>query len=167
MDIIKTAIQWAKDEVFSSLFFILFGVMFVVATIGFWQLGKSEMARSFIIPTLVAGLLLFTIGVGLFVTNNARANTFESQYNDNKDSFIETEIARTEKIVGEYKTIVFTVIPGFIIFAALLLVFINTPLWRAIGITTIAMMVCIMLVDSNANDRVIAYHKALLSVKKI
>ena len=66
MDILKTAIEWAKAEVFSATFFILFGVMFVSATVGFWQLGKTDIAKAFVFPTLVAGVLLLTIGLGLF-----------------------------------------------------------------------------------------------------
>ena len=55
MDMLKTAIDWAKAEVFSTSFFIVFGVLFVLTSIGFWQLGKTDMARANINPTLVAG----------------------------------------------------------------------------------------------------------------
>ena len=41
MEILKTATDWAKTEVFSSAFFIIFGVVFVLASIGFWQMGKT------------------------------------------------------------------------------------------------------------------------------
>ncbi len=64
MDILKAATNWAKDELFSTPFFILFGVVFLVASLGFWQLGKTDLARAYIIPTLVAGLMLMTIGLG-------------------------------------------------------------------------------------------------------
>jgi hypothetical protein len=67
MDILKTATDWAKAEVFSIAFFILFGIGFVAAGIGFWQLGKTDLARAYIIPTLVAGALLLIIGFGLFL----------------------------------------------------------------------------------------------------
>ena len=45
MEILKLAIEWAKAEVFSSRFFIAFGVLFISASIGFWQLGKTELAK--------------------------------------------------------------------------------------------------------------------------
>ena len=57
MGILKIAIEWAEDEVFSSWVFILFGILFVVASAGFWQLGKTEMAKAFINPMLVSGAL--------------------------------------------------------------------------------------------------------------
>ncbi|MBO6518282.1 MAG: hypothetical protein JJ975_17230 [Bacteroidia bacterium] len=162
MEIVKTATDWAKDEVFSSKFFILFGIMFIVATIGFWQLGRTEVAKAYIYPTLVAGLLLLMVGFGIFFTNHARVTSFANDYETNRKAFVKSEITRTEKSMNEYRTIVFKVIPAIIAVAALLIIFVQTPLWRAVGITTIAMMVCILFVDSNANSRIEDYHKQLI-----
>lgn len=163
MDILKIAIEWAKSEVFSSRFFILFALVFLIATIGFWQLGKTETAKAYIIPTLIAGLLLLAVGVGIFFTNKSRVTSFETAYNENPTEFVNSEITRTEKSMGEYKTIVFKIIPVIIMVSALLLVFIDKPVWRAICITTIALMVVILAVDSNANARIEDYHKELTS----
>lgn len=66
MDILKSAIDWAKAELFQHHFH-LFGVVFMVASLSFWQLGKTEIAKAYIIPTLVAGALLLIIGLGLFL----------------------------------------------------------------------------------------------------
>ena len=52
-------------------------------------------------------------------------------------------------------------IPILIIVAALLILFINSPTWRAIGITTMAMLIVILLVDGTAHSRIEAYHKEL------
>ncbi len=166
MDILKTAIDWAKAEVFSSQFFIFFGILFVIGTIGFWQLGKTELAKAFIFPTLVPGILLLAIGLGLFFTNKAKTADFPTVYNSDPSSFVKSEIAKTEKIMGEYQTIVFKVIPGIIAAAALLLIFVDVPIWRAISITTIALMVVILFIDSNAYERVKAYNQQLISVEK-
>ena len=166
MEILKAATEWAKDEVFSSRFFILFGIMFILATIGFWQLGKTDVARAFIYPTLVAGILILTVGIGIFVANKSRVTSFVEDYNADASAFVKSEIVRTEKSMGEFKTIVFKVIPVIIVVAALLIIFIDTPLWRAISITTIAMMMVILFVDSNANARIKAYNQKLHSVVK-
>lgn len=165
MEILKAATEWAKAEVFSARFFILFGILFVVGAIGFWQLGKSEMAKAFISPTLVAGALLLAIGTGIFFTNKSRVNSFETAYQDDPTAFVKSEIVRAEKTMGEYNTIVFKVIPLIIVAAALLIVFVDKPLWRAIGITTIGMMAIILMIDSNANARVEAYHEQLISAE--
>lgn len=161
MDILKLSTDWAKAEVFSTRFFILFAILFLVASIGFWQLGKTEIARAYIIPTLVAGVLLMTIGLGLFYTNKSRVTAFEIAYNNDASSFVESEIARTESTLKEYKTVVFKAIPIIIAVAALLIIFVSTPTWRAISITTIAMMIVILLIDGTAHARIEAYGKQL------
>ncbi|MBX2841012.1 MAG: hypothetical protein KTR26_04535 [Flammeovirgaceae bacterium] len=164
MEILKTATDWAKSEVFSTQFFILFGVVFVLASIGFWQLGKTDIAKAYIIPTLVAGTLLLIIGFGLFFTNKSRITQFETAYNQDASAFVKSEIVRADKTLNEYKTIVFTVIPLIIVAAALLIIFINTPTWRAISITIIAMMIVILLVDGTAHARIKAYKEQLVRV---
>lgn len=76
-----------------------------------------------------------------------------------------TEIARAEKSMGEYSTIVFKVIPCIIVAAALLIIFMDKPQWRAACITIIGMMAVILSVDINANTRVEAYHDQLLKAE--
>ena len=66
----------AKSEVFSTRFFIVFALLFLVASIGFRQLSKTELAKAYFIPSLVASLLLMTIGLGLFYTNKSRITAF-------------------------------------------------------------------------------------------
>jgi drug/metabolite transporter (DMT)-like permease len=165
MDILKTATEWAKTEAFSSLFFVAFGILFVLATVGFWQLGKTDIAKAFIVPSLVAGVLLLVIGFGLYFSNQSYITSFPEAYNSDASVFIQSEITRTENIMAEYKMVVFKVIPLIIVIAALLIIFIDKPIWRVISITTIAMMVVLLLVDSNANARLEDYHEQLISVE--
>lgn len=167
MDILKTATDWAKTEVFSTSFFIVFGVLFLFAGVAFWQLGKSDMARAYIIPLSVAGALLLIIGLGLSFTNKARISKFENAYNNNVAAFVDSEISRTEATLKEYQLIVFKVIPLIIAVCALLIVFIQSPVWRASLITTIAMMVVILLIDGTAHARIEAYYEQLISAKNV
>ncbi|MAU15450.1 MAG: hypothetical protein CMH46_07915 [Muricauda sp.] len=166
MDILKAATDWAKAELFSTPFFMLFGVAFLVASLGFWQLGKTEMARAYIIPTLVAGALLLIIGLGLFFTNKARIPQFEKAYRTDVAAFVASERERTEATLKEYNTVVFTATPIIIAICALVLLFVSTPIWRASMITTIAMLVVILLVDGTAHARMDAYNKELLLAEK-
>ncbi len=162
MDILKTATDWAKAEVFSTTFFIIAGVLFVAAGIGFWQLGKTDLAKAYIIPTMVAGALLLTIGLGLFFTNLSRISSFAADYNQDASAFVQSEIVRADKTLDEYKTVVFKAIPFIIIAAALVIIFISTPTWRAISITTIAMLIVILLIDGTAHARIVAYKEKLV-----
>jgi len=166
IEILKAATDWAKSELFSTPFFILFGLGFVAASIGFWQLGKTDLAKAYIIPTLVAGLLLMTIGFGLFFTNKARVSAFEKVYNEDKTVFVQSEIKRAESTLKEYNTVVFKAIPLIIIACALVIMFVSTPGWRASMITTIAMLVVILLIDGTAYARIDTYNKQLLEVVK-
>lgn len=165
MDILKEATDWAKAEVFSTAFFIVFGITFVIASIGFWQLGKTDMAKAYIIPTLVAGAMLLTIGFGLFFTNISRVSSFKADYNEDASAFVKSEIVRADKAIHEYKTIVFKYIPIIIAVCALIIVFFNSPVWRASMITTIAMLVVILLVDGTARGRIEAYKAQLIEVE--
>jgi len=166
MDILKASTDWAKAELFSTPFFILFGVVFLAASLGFWQLGKTELARAYIIPTLVAGTLLLIIGIGLFSTNKSRITQFERAYNSDTSTFVASELERTESTLKEYKNIVFTAVPLIIATCALILVLVQTPIWRASMITTIAMLVVILLIDGAAHARIDGYQKQLLTVEK-
>jgi len=166
MEILKASTDWAKAELFSTPFFILFGVLFILASAGFWQLGKTDMAKAYIIPTLVAGILLTIIGVGLFFTNKSRLANFPIAYEQDASVFVESELVRAEATLKEYKNVVFTAIPLIIAACALGIMFFSTPNWRASLITTIAMLVVILLIDGTASARVDVYNQQLMSVQK-
>lgn len=166
MDILKTAADWAKDELVSNSFFIAIGLFFLLASFGFWQFGKTELARAYIIPILVAGAFLMTAGLGLFFTNKARIAQFEQAYNSNSSAFVYSELDRVESTLKEYKTIVFTAIPILIAVCALIIFFVNIPIWRASAISFIAMVSVILIIDGMAHARIGEYHKHLLRVKQ-
>jgi len=166
MDVVKTATDWARDEVFSSQFFIFFGILFLLGTVGFWQLGKTELAKAFVVPTLITGLLLLSIGIGLVITNKSRIANFDTAYSNDSSTFIQSEIVRSDKTIKEYQRIVFKVIPFIIIACSLIIVFVDRPNWRASSIAIIAMMVVILLIDSNASVRMDNYKQKLEMIEK-
>lgn len=166
MELLETATDWAQAEVFSSSFFVIFGVLFILASVGFSQLGITDIAKAYAIPTLVAGGLLLIIGLGLMYANKSRIITFETAYNDDASAFYEAEIARIKSTLKEYEIVVFTAIPLIIIACALIIIFTNTPLLRASVITTIAMLIVILLIDGTAQSRIEAYYEQLVSLKK-
>ena len=161
MEILKAATEWAKDEVISAKFFIFFGIMFLTSTIIFWQLGKTEVAKAFIFPMLIAGTILLAAGIGFLISNNSRLVNFENEYKTDPAGFVKSEIARVEKTMGEYENVALKIFPIIVAIAAILVVFIDKPIWRAIFITIIAFMLILIILDSNANSRLRTYHKAL------
>ena len=164
MDILKLSIDWAKAEVFSAKIVLLLSLLFFLAALGFWQLGKTIMAKAFVWPMLrrVYG---YAVSAGLYFANKPRVTQFETAYNTDAKAFVQTETERTAKSQNDL-ALVFKVLPLIIIAAALLIMFVNTPLWRAIGITTIALMTILMFIDSNTGARNTAYHQQLLAEKQ-
>ena len=166
MDLLKSSTDWARAEVFSTSFFIVFGVMFLLGSVSFWYLGKSDIAKSYVIPSMVAGGVLLIIGLGLCYTNITRISAFETAYNSDALAFLESEITRAESTLNEYKTVVFKAIPLILAACAIGIIFLSAPIWRASLITAVAMLVVILLVDGTAHGRIDTYHKYLLSVDK-
>lgn len=161
MNILNAATNWAKAEVLSSKFFIVFGIAFLLFSLAFWQMGTTPLSSAYILPTAIAGVLVLAVGIGIFVANKTRVTSFVTAYNDNPSEFIRSEIVRTEKSLKEYKNIVFIIIPIIVIIAALLIYYMEHALWRASCITIVAMMMVIILVDSMANARLESYHSQL------
>lgn len=167
MDILKASIDWARAELYSTSFFILFGIIFLFACLGFWQLGKTELAKAYIVPTMIAGVLLIIIGIGLFYTNKVRITQFQSEFQDDQYLFVQTELERVNNTLNEYDLIVFTIIPVMIMICSVGLVFINQPSWRASLIISIAMLIIILLIDGTAQSRIVIYQKKLTNYMSI
>ena len=167
MDILKASIDWARAELYSTSFFILFGIIFLFACLGFWQLGKTELAKAYIVPTMIAGVLLIIIGIGLFYTNKVRITQFQSEFQDDQYLFVQTELERVNNTLNEYDLIVFTIIPIMIMICSVGLVFINQPSWRASLIISIAMLIIILLIDGTAQSRIVIYQKNLTNYMSI
>ena len=167
MDILKASIDWARAELYSTSFFVLFGIIFLFACLGFWQLGKTELAKAYIVPTMIAGVLLIIIGIGLFYTNKVRITQFQSEFQDDQYLFVQTELERVNNTLNEYDLIVFTIIPIMIMICSVGLVFINQPSWRASLIISIAMLIIILLIDGTAQSRIVIYQKKLTNYMSI
>lgn len=166
MDILKAATDWAKAELVSTPFFALFGLAFIAASLGFWQLGKTDLAKAYIIPTLTAGALLVIIGLGLYFTNKSRITQFERAYNEDASAFVASELDRAKATLKEYKNVVFTAIPIIIVACVVVLFFVSAPIWRASMISTIAMLTVILLIDGLAYARIDQYNKELLQAQE-
>lgn len=123
-------------------------------------MGKTDLAKAYIWPTLVAGILLLVVGVGLVISYNWKLNAFSKAFDTDALGALQTELAYSEKVINDYLT-VFKVIPIIIALAALLILFVDKSIWRAIGISTIAIMVIILLIDGTASARIKNYNKQL------
>ncbi|WP_281615255.1 hypothetical protein [Flammeovirga sp. SubArs3] len=157
MDILKAATDWGRAEAFSISFFILFGILFIITGLGFWQLGKTEFARAFIYPVSIAGIFLLASGFGLFFSNKARVGEFETAYQQDASSFVASEIERVDKTIATYQTAAFKVFPAIAILGALMVMFMQKPVWQATGVAVMATMIVFTVIDSNAKSRLENY----------
>lgn len=161
MEITNKAKEWAIAEMQSGKVFALFGILFLIASISFWQVGKSELVLAFIYPTLIAGAVLFSAGVGFYFSNKTRISNFETDYKKNPKTFLESEIDRTERTMKSYQNIAFKVFP-VIIFISFILAFLwNDPTWRASSISIMVFFLVVVMLDFKANKRVTVYHQQL------
>ena len=166
MDILKTAIDWTKAEMLSSAIFAMLGILFLLASYGFWQFGKTEVAKAYVIPLLVVGSLLFILGVGLVIPNALRLSNFPIAFNVDASAFIAAEIARVDKTINGYNNAIFIGIPIIIAICTALIIFLNSSIWHASAISVIAMMAIILLVDTNANARLETYKSKLIEAQQ-
>lgn len=161
MEILKASSDWAKADLLSNTVFALFGILFLVISLGIWAKAETDMARAFVIPTLVAGILLLILGVGLFYGTWNRLTGFETSIALDPSAFVEAEIARIDKTRSDYATAAFTVMPAIILVCAALFLVLQGPVWRAGLITVIAMLTIIIAVDSTASARLAIYKDRL------
>ena len=166
IDILGSATEWAKTEMYHSAFFALFGIIFLAISFSFWQFGRTDTEKAYIIPLLVIGVLLMILGVGLVISNQLRLSGFEATLNTDYASFLTTEIARADKTISGYENVIYRVMPLIIISCAALLLFVRAPLWQASLAATIALMIVIVIIDSNAATRLADYKDALLHAQQ-
>ena len=124
--------------------------------------GKTGARKGIYLPPFVCGSLLMIIGIGLTYSNTVRLNSFGKAYDADAQAFTVTEIERVDQTMAEFELIVFKVIPFIIIFCALIFVFFDQSLSRAICLSIIGMMVVIMLVDTHSYMRLKDYKKELM-----
>ena len=160
MDLLKLSTDWAKAEVFSAKMVWLVSIFVLATALGFSYWGKTIMAKAFIWPMLISGILLVAIGAGLFFTNRPRITQFEQTYREDPSAFLQQELQRTAKSQKEL-SLVFIVLPALLILAALLILFVPSPAWRGIAITLALFAVLLMAIDSNTDARNTRYHEQL------
>lgn len=163
MELLKLSTDWAKAEVFSAKMVWLFSIIVLLSALGFWYWGKTTMAKAFVWPLVVSGLLLVAVGVGLFWANKPRILQFEQASINNPSTFLQQELQRTAKSQKEL-AMVFKALPALLVLSGLLIFFLSSANWRAIGIAIGLVALFLMAVDSNTDARNTIYHKQLKSL---
>lgn len=158
--------DWAKAEMVSSIFFMLFGLSYILASIGFWQFGNTQLSKALIFPVLIAGALLFSAGISFYLSSKSMQTTFETEYTANPSALIKSEIERTKKTMSTYKNVALKVFPAIVVLAFCVSILISNPLVRAISNAVIAFLVVLIVLDSQALNRMKTYNQKLELVEK-
>ena len=90
---------------------------------------------------------------------------FPDAFNTDAAGFVASEIARADKTVSGYAN-VFRTIPIIIIVCAGLFLILKAPLWQSSMLAAIAMLMVIMLVDTNASARMQTYKQQMMMAEK-
>ncbi len=165
MNIVAAANKWAKDEITSSYFFMLFGILYLLLSVALWQIGDSTFQQALVLPFLVVGGLLLAAGISFDVSNTSKLKNFASDYANDPSGVITSELERTEKTMGTYRNVALKVFPGFILLAMLLFFLVASPLVKGICVAVVAFFAPLVLLDSQALKRMQVYHAALLAEK--
>ncbi len=161
MEIITAANNWAKAEIISSIFFMLFGIVYLLIAIYIRQLGTTPLTKALIIPLMVAGGLLFLAGISFYLSNKSKLASFEKKYNADPAAMLQAEMATTTKTIKTYENVAIKVFPALIVIAALLAILVSDPMVRAICISVIAFLFVLVLLDSQALKRMKTYHQQI------
>lgn len=161
MEIIRAATEWAKAEIVSSVFFMLFGLLYIVGSIGLWKFGNTPMTKALFIPLLVAGGLLLGAGVSFYLSSRAILTNLEIEYNANPAEWINSEIQRVESTKKTYENVAMKVFPAIIVVAVFVFFLVSNSTLRSISLAIIAFLVVLVLLDSQALKRIMVYHDKL------
>lgn len=161
MDIVSSAQHWAKGEVASSRYFMLFGVVYIVIAFCSRQMANTPLTQALYIPILLAGGLLLAAGIGFYFSNTTKLKNFATDYQADPTAMVESEITRTAQTIKSYENVALKVFPAVILLATLVAMFISTPVVRAICIAIIAFLSVLVLLDSQALKRIKTYHQEL------
>lgn len=166
MTLLKTATDWARAELLSNGVFLLMGALFLGAGIAIWQMGRTEMARAYVVPMLVAAVLLLILGGGQLYGTWSSLSGYDAAIAEDAQGFLASEFARIDRTIAQYATAVFKVMPLMIATAAVLILILDGPQWRAALITSIVFLSVVMVVDSTANARLHSYRDQLARAAK-
>lgn len=164
MDILNYSTAWAKAEVFSAKVIWLFSFLVLVTAISLLYWGKTIMSQAFVIPLVVAGVFLLTVGLGLYVANKPRITQFEIESLTDAGGLLYREIARTTKSEAQFK-IVFKVLPSIAALSAMILFFPVSPTWKATSIVLVFTCIFLLMVDRKTAARNTQYRNQLLNLK--
>ena len=159
MDILKIATDWVKIELISNSVFVLASIIFLSVSVFLQICARESHFSIYSLPFLIAAILLFILGTGLFFSTWQHSTNLEFRFQQDTTLFIQAELTRVEKTISQYKIAVNAIFPalGLICFC-ILLVFQNDQV-RASAVISVIVVLILIIVDTAAKERLVKYKK--------
>jgi ABC-type Fe3+-siderophore transport system permease subunit len=124
------------------------------------EVGETPNCKVVIIPLATIGILLLTISVGGFVSNNKRLPQYTEAFNKDKTEFVKSK----KKIVEDFQYLyIMTIIIASVGFAIAIYFFqfTNNHILKAIGLALIILGLAGLIIVYFSKGRADTYYKAI------
>ena len=102
MDFIHHIQAYFTGEKNLGLFMVPFGIILIAFATYLWYAHKSPLGYGMLMPFILVGLLGIGIGIGLTYQSHQRLNDLPQTYQIDKNTFIEVELPRMEKVLQNF-----------------------------------------------------------------
>ncbi len=158
MSFLDYTVNWCRGEIFEGWAILTAGFVLLAATLGFWKLGTTELARAIVVPMLAVTLLTLALGGYLVVQNKIRIPAFQEEYRQDPAAFKEQELKRVEGFVSAYKY-TFTTAAVIMITAVGLFLLGKSPLLRSVALALMVLSFIVFIVDHFSRERALDYQE--------
>jgi hypothetical protein len=166
MDFFKHTSNWIKGEIFEGGLILIYGISMLIIAFSFWKFSQFESTKALALPILIVGLFWGTAGVIGITYNQGRIEKVRIEYNENPESFIQSEKERVNRFWVIYRYAIMAwatmIVVGLVLF--LFWSGINT---RAIGIALILFGTAGLLVDHTSQNNAKNYYSEIQKVLTI
>jgi hypothetical protein len=165
MDFINNTNNWVKGEIFEGTVIAVFGILTLVSAFLFWKFGETPHAKALTIPTVVLGVLLLSMGVSMYSSNQKRFKEYQNQYQENPSGFIKQEKERVEGFQYMYviSKVLATLAFAFAIFAFW---FSRSAGFQSVALIFLILGVSLLVIDYFSEERASIYYAEIIKVLK-
>jgi len=165
MDLINNTNNWVKGEIFEGTVIAFFGILTLSIAFIFWKFGETPHAKALTIPVVVIGVLLLSMGVSMYSSNQKRFKEYQNRYQENPSGFIKQEKERVESFQYMYviSKVVATVAFAFAIFAFW---FTKNATTQSIAIVFLMLGFSLLVIDYFSEERASIYYAEIIKVLK-
>lgn len=165
MDFINNTNNWVKGEIFEGTAIAVFGILTLFTAFLFWKFGETPHAKALTIPTIVLGVLLLSMGVSMYTSNQKRVKEYQNKYQENPSGFIKQEKERVESF--QYMYVISKVVATVaFIFAIFGFWFTKNATTQSIAIVFLMLGVSLLVIDYFSEERAAIYYAEIVKVLK-